>query len=81
MRAILVIFILILGCKSLATAQAYPHSQSAHLTHADVDFFFNSIVFKDGICEFKLSPNTIGMSWRIRTDKLDNTGGCQSGQS
>lgn len=63
------------------SAQERPYHQwSSHLTHADVDFFFESVTLKNGECQFKLTANTLGMLWRIRTNKTDLTGACQSGQ-
>jgi len=73
--------ILVFTFESAISAQEMPYHQgSANLTHADVDFFFESITLEDGDCQFKLSANTLGMLWRIRTDKTDVTGACQSGQ-
>ena len=81
MRTLLFAIILAITCENSVCAQERPYHQwSANLTHADVDFFFESITLEKGDCQFKLSANTAGMLWRIRTNKTDVTGACQTDQ-
>jgi len=72
MRPLLLVFLFVLAGQCKAEEQ--------HLTNADVNFFFDSINFKNSAWEFKLSPNTQGMTWRTIKDKSDTVGACESGQ-
>jgi hypothetical protein len=81
MRPLLFALILGFAFESPLYAQQNPyHQASANLTHADIDFFFHSITFKNGECQFELTANTVGMLWRIKTDKTDLTGACLNDQ-
>jgi len=61
-------------------AQQRAWEDQSHITRGDLAFFFDRISFTDHGWEFKLSPNVPGMLWRIRKEKTDITGACDSGQ-
>jgi hypothetical protein len=73
MRPLLLTLIFVLGFGCGARAQD-------RLTRGDLNFFFERVSFHNGQWEFKLSPNVRGMLWRIRKDRSDLTGACESGQ-
>jgi hypothetical protein len=88
MRALLLALILTLGFTSTVRAEdieSFKATQRAwedlnHVTRADLSLFFDRISLTDHGWEFKLSPNVRGMLWRIRKDRSDVTGACDSGQ-
>ncbi len=83
MRRIFLAFVLSLACGDMTKAQLSQSSFSPypdHLTRADLNFFFDSVYFRNNQWEFHLSRNIHQMVSRIRTDKSDITGACESGE-